>query len=656
MGPNEHSSKSLWSIFRKFSKRSLHGRHHRKGDQKGRRTSSLHRIPSNESDTQLNVGTDAQSLQSHTLPSRNYRARSTTPMPPRATPTLRRAYTPSRSPVPAHAPVPSKPSIRHYSKSPEPTNPTTTQKQRLNQQPESNDTSNTSNAHKSPAFADKRPDGDRPQALTISTTNTAETAASNKTSETLKSPNSLASDTPTSEIHPNVLEDIRIEEDSVKFSDDKKVGPDGKRPVLRAHVTTKDSKVLLPEPVKPDTTADVEAEPLEPPQPVEFPRELETDGTYNAPLPYPDNNCKLAPLFRKLTEQQQKHYDEVLDFCLHLKEVPNSAHSKENSPLTEFERYWLSRECILRYLRATKWRVQDAKKRLVDTLVWRRQNNVNDLSPSEIEPENYTGKQVLLGYDNNGRSCVYLYPARQNTKNSPRQILHLVYSLECAIELMPPGVETLALLVNFKSTSSRSNPSVGQGKEVLSILQTHYCERLGRALVINIPWAVWGFFKLISPFIDPLTREKLKFNEPLDRYVPSDQLDMTFGGTLKFDYIHDKYWPQLVELCKTRREASLKRWRALGSKIGTSEWVTKGGEEYIQRMREYVRPSLAYVQIAQKEYESSLAVYQQSLHSRRTQPVSSVATDPSYSDNPKLLAETDSDSASFVTAINQSVT
>ncbi|CAB51563.1 meiotic sec14 cytosolic factor family, phospholipid-intermembrane transfer protein Pdr16 [Schizosaccharomyces pombe] len=324
----------------------------------------------------------------------------------------------------------------------------------------------------------------------------------------------------------------------------------------------------------------------------EFPKELDPDGTWNAPIPYPDANCPMAPTYRNLTSEQEEMYEEVLKYCLELKEIPVASNSSKKTDLIELERLWLTRECILRYLRATKWHVSNAKKRIVDTLVWRRHFGVNNMDPDEIQEENATGKQVLLGYDKDGRPCLYLYPARQNTKTSPLQIRHLVFSLECAIDLMPPGVETLALLINFKSSSNRSNPSVGQGKEVLNILQTHYCERLGRALVINIPWAVWGFFKLISPFIDPITREKLKFNEPLDRYVPKDQLDSNFGGSLHFEYHHEKYWPQLVELCKSRRLGILEKWRKMGSKIGTSEWDLKGGEEYVELMQQYVRPSL----------------------------------------------------------------
>lgn len=86
-----------------------------------------------------------------------------------------------------------------------------------------------------------------------------------------------------------------------------------------------------------------------------------------------------------------------------------------------------------------------------------------------------------MGYDNVARPCLYLIPANQNTKESERQVQHLVFMLERTIDLMPPGQETLALLVN----STGSTVNIGQGRAVLNILQTHYPERLGRALVIK---------------------------------------------------------------------------------------------------------------------------------------------------------------------------
>src|SRR5690606_38808599 len=112
---------------------------------------------------------------------------------------------------------------------------------------------------------------------------------------------------------------------------------------------------------------------------------------------------------------------------------------------------------------------------------------VAELTAEHISHENETGKQVLVGFDKDGRPCHYLNPARQNTDPSPKQVEHLVYMMERVMELMPPGQECLALLINFKQGKGRKNtaPGIGMAREVLNILQMHYPERLGRALIVN---------------------------------------------------------------------------------------------------------------------------------------------------------------------------
>lgn len=208
-------------------------------------------------------------------------------------------------------------------------------------------------------------------------------------------------------------------------------------------------------------------------------------GVVKVPFLEPVESAKPKPA-AELTPEQQLKYNKLLETVTGWKEVPSKAGN--GGPIVDSEIMWLTRECLLRYLRATKWNTSDAAKRVLETLSWRRDYGVDDLLDGEISsPENETGKQILLGYDIAARPCHYLNPGRQNTQPSPRQVQHLVFMLERVIDLMVPGEETLALLINFKSSKSRSNtaPGIGQGREVLNILQTHYPERLGRALIIN---------------------------------------------------------------------------------------------------------------------------------------------------------------------------
>ena len=114
--------------------------------------------------------------------------------------------------------------------------------------------------------------------------------------------------------------------------------------------------------------------------------------------------------------------------------------------------------------------------------------------------------------------------------------------------------------------------------QVLNILQDHYPERLGRAFVINIPFLLNAFYKMINPFIDPTTREKLKFNPNCvkEGHFESNMLvKENWGGSRTIEYVHEKFWPALLKLTGERREKYKERWRKLGGKIGVKEWDYK---------------------------------------------------------------------------------
>lgn len=209
------------------------------------------------------------------------------------------------------------------------------------------------------------------------------------------------------------------------------------------------------------------------------------DGLIKKPFPRPLDTAK-PQTPAQLNSDQESRYDAVLRTVSSWTEIPTKA--EKNAPMaaiTDTERMWLTRECLLRYLRATKWNVSEAETRLKATLTWRREYGMEKLTPDYISVENETGKQVILGYDIHGRPCLYLSPSKQNTERSDRQVEHLVFMIERVIDLMGPDQETLALLVNFNDTKSGQNASIGQAKDTLNILQNHYPERLGRALVSN---------------------------------------------------------------------------------------------------------------------------------------------------------------------------
>jgi hypothetical protein len=163
-------------------------------------------------------------------------------------------------------------------------------------------------------------------------------------------------------------------------------------------------------------------------------------------------------------------------------------------------------------------------------------------------------------------------------------------------------VRTLALMIDYADKAK--NPSISTARQVLNILQTHYPERLGAALIAHIPWLMHAFYKLITPFIDPVTVTKMIFNPVKDdnglwrsteardkdedtsktgepsgaKVFELDQLvSEGWSGSQTFVYAHNVYWPALVEVCEARRADMIRVWRQLGGVVGIKEWDIKVG-------------------------------------------------------------------------------
>ena len=200
----------------------------------------------------------------------------------------------------------------------------------------------------------------------------------------------------------------------------------------------------------------------------------------------PEPEARIVPA-PTLTQEQEKKYTAMLEYFSQQKDFPVNLQSEstQREPASDWEKLrLLSRESLLRYLRATRWDIAAAKKRLIETIAWRREFGVDNLDPDEMAKEAKSGKETVLGYDKRSRPLHYMHPHRNDTKESPRQMQFAVWILERCIDLMPPGIEQLALLINFDN-KSRNPTSIANAKLMLYILQNHYVERLGIALCIN---------------------------------------------------------------------------------------------------------------------------------------------------------------------------
>jgi len=313
--------------------------------------------------------------------------------------------------------------------------------------------------------------------------------------------------------------------------------------------------------------------------------------TVQTPLPIPARDF---PPPQKLSEKERAEYDRVLahfsnpDYVL-----PGT--DAEKGFLMEEERMWLSYECILRFLRATKYDPSECIKRLEGALKWRRDFGLYSLVTSElVEAEAATGSMFLYGYDFQGRPVVYYYPSKRTTKDDLQQIQFIFWIIERAIELMVPGVETVTFMVDFADEAQ--HPSFYVTRQTLYIMQTHYPEHIGTIAVIRSPWLLSTFWKLVIPLFDSYTRSKVLFAsvsdedglwrtaEARDRGEPDAMLATSgqlvsegFAGSVPFEHEHAVYWPALLAMCEGRKKELSQVWRQLGGVAGIKEWDVKIG-------------------------------------------------------------------------------
>ncbi|GMF62588.1 unnamed protein product [[Candida] boidinii] len=139
------------------------------------------------------------------------------------------------------------------------------------------------------------------------------------------------------------------------------------------------------------------------------------------PLEHPIENPKESNGLEDISPEEDKlkykKYEFVINYFKDLnKKYPikeNNCPEEDYEILTNFEKSWLTKECILRYLRACNWDENQAIQRITNSIAWRREFGIaggkfQTLTPEMVSIENETGKQQIFGYDNGRRPCLFL--------------------------------------------------------------------------------------------------------------------------------------------------------------------------------------------------------------------------------------------------------
>ncbi|KKA26989.1 hypothetical protein TD95_000529 [Thielaviopsis punctulata] len=227
--------------------------------------------------------------------------------------------------------------------------------------------------------------------------------------------------------------------------------------------------------------------------------------------------------------------------------------------LLEAEGYTLRLDSLtlLRFLRARKFDVMQAKLMFTECEKWRKETKLDETIPiwdfTERAAVNKYYPQYYHKTDKDGRP-VYIEELGQIDVNAmykittpERMLTNLAVEYERVADPRLPAcsrksghlLETCCTIMDLKGVSVTRVPQVYNNVQSASFLsQNYYPERLGRLYLINAPWGFSTVWSYVKRWLDPVTVEKIHvlgsdYKTQLLAQVPAENLPEKLGGTCK---------------------------------------------------------------------------------------------------------------------------
>ena len=210
---------------------------------------------------------------------------------------------------------------------------------------------------------------------------------------------------------------------------------------------------------------------------------------------------------------------------------------------------------LLKYVRARKFKYDEAIAMLSRSLDWRRNSleveqiflegdapsYVNGINKGFIK--NFTvGKCYTRGVDKQGNPIV-LFKARLNySSDSPleetkRYALAIIEWCRLNLKDISQSKDQCSVIFDLTGFSLKNNdmPAI---KFLAEIFEAHFPEILGSILIHNAPWIFSTIWNLIKNWLDPVVASKIHFTKSvkdLNQFIDSDSIPKSMGGNDPYD-------------------------------------------------------------------------------------------------------------------------
>lgn len=205
----------------------------------------------------------------------------------------------------------------------------------------------------------------------------------------------------------------------------------------------------------------------------------------------------------------------------------------------------------LRFLKARSMHIDKAAKMYVQYHTWRASFvPLGHIPAEDVMSELNAGKCCLQGYSKKGYPLMIAlggkhYPKKNNMDTFKKYIVHI---LDKTVASAPAGIEKVKVIVDLEHFGYK-NVDVKGYIAAFQILQNYYPERLEVLYMVNVSSIFLGVWKLISPFLDQATKEKILFvedrmmTELLLSEVDAATLPSCYGGEADFVPLQDVHVP-----------------------------------------------------------------------------------------------------------------
>jgi len=239
-----------------------------------------------------------------------------------------------------------------------------------------------------------------------------------------------------------------------------------------------------------------------------------------------------------LTQEQTAALTQIKDLVLNI----------QDKRTLEYAQGFFDDRMYLRFLRARKFVVDAAFQMLVDCIKFRldfQGVGVDAITMESCKREATAGKSFIHGTDIHGRPIVIVRPrlhdpALTDPQESER---YIVFMMEHCRKTLPPHIEQVSLIFDMTGVS-RKNMDLKTTKYMVNVLQNYYPESLGSVLIYNSTWLVLGVWKVVKPWLDQVTANKVTFvdDKSMKSFVSENNLLSEYGGKDKYEFSAAEYY------------------------------------------------------------------------------------------------------------------